>query len=119
MALFGSKKKTETAAKPAAKAAVAAGARSFAGVLRHARITEKATMHQGASIYTFDVAESATKQEIKQAVKAIYGVSPRKVAVVSVPSKTKCNARTGRKGVKQGGRKAYVYLKSGETITIA
>jgi ribosomal protein L23 len=52
------------------------------------------------------------------AVKELYSVTPRKVAVVNVKSKERRNMRTGRVGVKRGGKKAYVYLKSGETITI-
>ena len=29
------------------------------------------------------------------------------------------DARTGKSGVKRGGKKAYVYLKKGDTISIA
>jgi large subunit ribosomal protein L23 len=123
MALFGTKKNTEKTAKkaaaPATVAGVTQGSRSLAHVLRHARITEKATMNQAAGVYTFDVAPSATKREIMQAVKELYGVTPRKVAVINVPSKIKQSMRTGMRGVKRGGKKAYVYLKSGESITIS
>lgn len=91
--------------------------RDLTSVLKHARITEKASMHQGAGVYTFDISASATKRDILQAVKKVYGVSPKKVAVVTVRSKTVRNARTGKPGVKAGGRKAYVYLKKGDSIT--
>lgn len=120
MALFGSKKKTEEQqATPAAAAATPLAARDLTHVLKHARITEKATMVQGMSAYVFDVAENATKRDIMQAVKALYKITPRRVTVVTVPTKTKRNMRTGRTGVKRGGKKAYVYLKQGETISIA
>ena len=87
-------------------------------VLRHARITEKATMHSESGVYTFDIAENATKRDVMQAVRALYKVTPRKVAIVPVPSKMRRSARTGKRGIKRGGKKAYVYLKKGEKITI-
>ncbi len=109
-------KKTEAKA-PAAQSNVDA-ARDLTRVLRHARITEKASMQQAVGVYTFDVSPSATKRDIMQAVKKIYGVTPRKVAVVTVRSKNVRSARTGKSGVKSGGRKTYVYLKKGDTITL-
>jgi large subunit ribosomal protein L23 len=123
MALFNKKQKKEkkVVAAPVAAPVQVVGTpmrASLAHILKHARVTEKATMHQGAGVYTFDIAEEATKNDIVKAVRAIYGVVPRKVAVVTIPSKTRRNARTGKSGVKHGGRKAYVYLKKGETITI-
>lgn len=124
MALFGTKKNTKTAAPKAEKtvkapAVVNTTGRDLTHVLKHVRITEKASMHSASGVYVFDISENATKRDIMQAVKAVYAVTPRKVAVVRVPSKTKRNMRTGRMGTKQGGRKAYVYLKAGESITLA
>ncbi len=132
MALFGIGKKKggdapakakEVKAAPAAPSKVAASGTTTGGnlahVLKHARITEKATMQQGGSVYTFDVSVSATKREIIAAVRALYQVTPEKVAIVVIPSKVRRNVRTGKMGRKQGGKKAYVYLKKGETITIS
>lgn len=76
-------------------------------------------MHSGAGVYTFDVAQHATKRAISQAVALIYKVTPRKIRVVQVPSKTRRSMRSGKTGVASGGKKAYVYLKKGETLTIA
>ena len=92
---------------------------STAHVLRHARITEKATMHSMESVYVFEVAERATKREIIMAVRDIYNVTPRMVRVAPIPTKTTRNMRTGVTGTKRGGKKAYVYLKKGETIIIS
>jgi large subunit ribosomal protein L23 len=125
MALFN--RNNKTAKKPATaqpvaevkKAAVASIARDLAHVLQHARITEKATMHQGTGVYTFNVAKSVTKNDIKQAVFALYKVTPRLVRVLKVPQKVRRNARTGKLGIKSGGKKAYVYLKKGETINLS
>lgn len=88
-------------------------------ILRHARITEKASMLSVGSVYVFDVATSATKRDIARAVAALYKVTPHKVAIVSIPAKKVRHMRTGRMGVKAGGKKAYVYLKKGETITLS
>src|SRR3989338_8043934 len=52
-------------------------------------------------------------------VRAVYNVTPRMVHIVTVPAKQKRSARTGGLGVKSGGKKAYVYLKKGETITVS
>jgi large subunit ribosomal protein L23 len=116
MALFGSKKNTEV--KTEAAPAPVARASGVSHVLKNPRITEKATMHSAESVYTFDVSASATKRDIMKAVQALYSVRPRMVRVAKVPTKEVRNARTGKLGVKGGGKKAYVYLKKGETITI-
>lgn len=125
MAIFSKKEKTETkaatkAVKKDAVVPVASSAilRDLSHVLLHARITEKATMHSADGVYTFDIGTNASKRDVIQAVQAVYKVVPRKVHVVKVPTKTRRNPRTGKVGVTRGGRKAYVYLKKGETITI-
>src|SRR3989344_4014076 len=93
----------------------AGGVKGFAHALRRPRITEKATMHTDRSVYLFDVAPNSTKYEI---ARAVYNVTRRMVRVVTIPAKQKRSARTGGMGTKTGGKKAYVYLKKGETITI-
>jgi large subunit ribosomal protein L23 len=119
MALFGGKKKTDEAkAEGAVAASGAVSSQGIAHILRHARITEKATMHSQQGVYVFDVADNASKKEIAAAVKKIYSVTPRMVRVAPVPTKLKRNMRTGRVGVRTGGKKAYIYLKKGDTINI-
>ena len=140
MALFGSNKKKEekvdatapakvtrakSAPKASAKAPKAVAAKSegirgdFSHVLKSPRITEKASMHQGTGVYTFDIEINATKTQIASAIRAVYKVTPVKIRVVTIPSKRTRSMKTGRSGVKSGGKKAYVYLKSGDSITIA
>jgi len=131
MALFGSKKKPaeksapKTASKavkkdaPAKAAAVpSVSVASVRDVIKHARITEKASDKQMMGVYVFDVTTDATKRDVIRSMQALYKVTPRKVAMITVKSKQKRNARTGRPGMKTGGKKAYVYLRSGETITL-
>ncbi len=118
MALFGSKKKKiEKADAPAKGAELSAGARDLSHVLQQARITEKATMHSDAKVYTFNIAPRATKRDVIRAVYQLYKVTPRMVRVVSIPMKSVRHARTGKTGMKGGGKKAYVYLNQSDSIT--
>jgi len=91
----------------------------YSHILKHARITEKASMQQAGNVYTFDVASNATKRDIVRAVQALYKVKPTKVAIVRVSEKKVRNMKSGKIGVKKGGKKAYVYFKQGETINLA
>ncbi len=121
MALFGKKKNIEEKKEAAAVAPInthpSIMGRDISTILKHARITEKAGMHQSLGVYTFDIARSATKRDVMQAVRALYSVTPRSVRVVSIPVKSRRNARSGKLGNTGGGKKAYVYLKKGDTIT--
>lgn len=122
MALFGNKKNTQVKTEKKDPAAVAvpatSAATSVASVIKHARITEKASDVQAQGAYVFDVAERATKRDIARAITAIYKVVPRKIAIINMKTKTIRSMRTGRAGVKGGGKKAYVYLKGSDTITL-
>ena len=121
MALFGSKKKT-VATETAEKKAVAVqtsqhvSSQDYAHIIRKPRITEKATIKSESGVYVFEVAQTATKASIAKAIKELYNVLPVRVAVAAIPTKTTRSARTGKLGLKRGGKKAYVYLKKGETI---
>lgn len=120
MALFGTKntKKDEVKAATKTTASTATVSAAATTLLKRPRITEKATAAALESVYVFDVAGTATKRDIIKAVVALYKVTPRKVTVASVPTKTVRSMRTGVRGTKGGGKKAYVYLKKGETISI-
>jgi ribosomal protein L23 len=89
----------------------------YALVLRSPRITEKASAHMERGAYVFIVDPRVTKRGVALAVKEIYGVTPKKVRMATIPQKVIFSGRRLR-GVKAGGKKAYVYLKSGETITV-
>lgn len=123
MALFSrNTKATKKAAAPKetkAAASVPAMKNTYAHVLMNPRITEKATFASANSVYVFDVATSANKKQIASAIEATYKVKPRQVRIVTIHPKTVRNMRTGKYGVKQGGKKAYVYLAKGTTITIS
>ncbi|MBI5139108.1 50S ribosomal protein L23 [Candidatus Nomurabacteria bacterium] len=83
-------------------------------IITNPRITEKATSGIDQNIYTFNVAQSANKTEVKKAIFSLYKVSPVRVNILSVPRK-KTSLR-GKEGSKGGGKKAVVYLKKGDKI---
>ena len=128
MALFGKKKNTEPKAKKAApktpkplavkaeRVEHATVKGENAAVLRAPRITEKASFAQEQGVYVFIVSPRATKRSIAAAVREIYNVVPRKINITKIPSKVVFNRRI--RGVKSGGKKAYVYLKKGEKIAM-
>ena len=83
-------------------------------IIKNPRITEKASFAAEQNVYTFDIAQSANKTEIKKAIFALYKVKPVKVNVLSIPKKNIMSK--GKTGTKGGGRKALVYLKKGDKI---
>lgn len=87
-------------------------------ILTNPRITEKAVRSMNHNVYTFDVTPRANKIDIARAIKHVYKFDPVKVAVVTVKASSKLNRRTGKLGKIAGGKKAYVYLKKGDTIAV-
>ncbi len=88
-------------------------------ILKNPRITEKAAGLSAQRCYSFDVAPKATKQEIAKAIKAQYKVEPLAVRTVTIPTKKVMpRTRKGKIGTSGGGKKAYVYLKKGDTIEV-
>lgn len=83
------------------------------------RITEKGAYLGSQGCYVFNVAETANKHEIAQAIHTVYKVMPRKVTVARVPRKEVVTRGTNRRGTTAGSKKAYVYLKKGDTIELA
>jgi large subunit ribosomal protein L23 len=86
----------------------------YSKVLVRPRITEKANKVAESNVHTFEVVPSATKSQVESAVKAFYKVNPVKINIVKNPAK-QIFVR-GKKGVKAGVKKAYVYLKKGDKI---
>ena len=78
------------------------------------RITEKSAIGADKGMYTFNVVPTANKNEIKKAIKMLYNVTPVKISVTTITSKVVM--RRGVEGLKQGGKKAVVYLKKGDKI---
>ncbi len=86
-------------------------------VLLRPHITEKAALGADKSnVYIFEVTAGANKQSISASIHDVYGVKPEKVRVAPIHAK-RVFVR-GKRGVKSGGKKAYVYLKHGDKIEL-
>jgi large subunit ribosomal protein L23 len=128
MALFG-KKTTEKAEdtkvaevpkaekKPAVNLARSTD-RDLSGVLIKPHITEKAVGLSGNNVYTFEVRQNATKYDVRDAVSQAFGVTPVKVNIVKKAPRKSLSRSRGRVIAEKGLKKAYVYLKDGDTINL-
>lgn len=85
-------------------------------VLLRPRITEKASFAVENRTYVFEVKPDATKHDIAHAVEHYYKVKPVKVNLVKIPSKKRRSRNRKTFGVSAVGKKAYVYLKEGDSI---
>jgi len=86
--------------------------------LRRPVVTEKSYAGTGeANQYTFRVARDATKQQVREAVEAIFEVKVEKVQVINMPGKSK--RRGMHTGTRAGYRKAVVRLAEGQTLEVA
>lgn len=119
MALFSPKKKTEKkAVAKTAKTADKSVSRDLSTILLSPRITEKAMRQSEKNVYSFEVARTATKHDVKLAVKQLFGVTPVKVNIVNKTPRQFKHATSRSLRTEKGIRKAYVYLKKGDTISI-
>jgi len=102
--------------KPSVKLLPKGGdARAYAAI-SEPYVTEKAGNMGALGKYTFKVSRGSNKFEIKKAIEKMYKVKVEKVAVVSMPAKTR---RVGRReGKKPGFKKAIVTLIEGDKIDI-
>ncbi|PIQ91836.1 MAG: 50S ribosomal protein L23 [Parcubacteria group bacterium CG11_big_fil_rev_8_21_14_0_20_39_22] len=124
MALFkkeNENKEKQTSVKPAEiraeKDITSVASMNFkSDILLRPRITEKGAILGESNSYAFEVHSSATKPMIAEAIKEVYNVVPERVRIVKIPSKAVVSR--GRKGVKSGGKKAYVFLKKGDKIEV-
>ncbi len=92
--------------------------RDLASVIVKPRITEKTVTKTGDNVYTFIIRRDATKYDVKDAVKAIYNVTPVKVNIVNKAPRQYMSRSRGRKISEKGMKKAYVYLKQGDSISL-
>jgi large subunit ribosomal protein L23 len=118
MALFGKKK-----AAPVEKAvsSVKPGLQTnhnLHAVLQKPHFTEKSVNLGERNVYTFEVKRDATKFQVRDAVKALYNVTPVKVNIVNTLPAKRLKGATGRMVKHAGMKKAYVYLKKGDSISL-
>ncbi|WP_440221698.1 50S ribosomal protein L23 [Dokdonella sp. MW10] len=85
-------------------------------VLRAPLVSEKTARAQETNQYVFEVALTATKADVKEAVEQLFNVKVEAVNVVNLKGKTKSfRQRAGTRGNK---RKAYVRLGDGQSIDV-
>ncbi len=102
--------------KKSAKKSERENTREAYRVLLRPLVTEKGSYAAHLGKYFFAVNPNANKFEIKKAIRALYGVSPIKINIVTLPGK---NVRYGKtRGRTSEQKKAIVTLTKGETIEV-
>ncbi len=85
-------------------------------ILRRPIITEKSTLLQEEGRYTFEVAPTATKHQIKQAVQNAFNVTVLSVNTMKVRGKSKRFGPRWKQG--RTWKKAIVTLGPGQKLPI-
>jgi large subunit ribosomal protein L23 len=89
-------------------------------IVKSVRITEKATaLAEKHNQYVLKVAPSATKQEIKYAVKMLFQKTAVRVNTMQVAGQLKRRFGGADFGQRNDWKKAIVTLKAGEKIDLA
>jgi len=87
-------------------------------ILLAPRVTEKSVaLAEAANQYVFKVVKTATKQEVKEAVEALFEVKVEQVRTVNVKGKQKNFSR--RSGQRSDWKKAYISLAEGHSLDAA
>jgi len=89
-------------------------------ILRRPLVTEKSSYQSGVlNQFSFVVADSATRTQVKDAIETLYDVSVERVNIINVPAKRARRLRSRRMSIrKQGFKKAIVTLADGQTLPI-
>ncbi|MSQ31934.1 MAG: 50S ribosomal protein L23 [Dehalococcoidia bacterium] len=91
-------------------------AKSIPSVLKRPMVTEKSTTLGETNRYVFEVADDATKPDVKQAVQAAFNVTVLDVNMIRTHTKPK---RFGQKLViRPRTKKAIIRLKDGDKIQL-
>jgi large subunit ribosomal protein L23 len=122
MALFSRSKKTEGSDIEKVAGSNVSTARAtdvnLSSVIVKPRITEKSVRLGEQNVYTFVVRRDATKRDVTAAIAALYNVTPVNVNIVNkTPRQYKSKAKN-RVLTEKGMKKAYVYLKKGDSISL-
>lgn len=112
MALFGKKKSA-----PAPRIAKDS-ARELSRVIVRPIVTEKAAKLGDLNVYAFEIARSATKRDVSEAVQKLWKVVPAKVRIVNKAARPIYIRAKNRMGVASGMKKAYVHLAKGDKIDL-
>ena len=89
-------------------------------ILRRPLITEKSN-YQSSKLnqYAFEIAQNATRTQVKDAIETIFDVKVESVNIINTPAKRGRRARSRRLMVRRAGyKKAIVTLQAGQTLQI-
>lgn len=86
-------------------------------IIKKAIISEKAYKGMEHGVFTFLIEKTASKNDVANAVKKYFSVSAVKVNITSISAKKKRVNKTRKFVEVGGGKKAVVWLKSGQTIS--
>ncbi|MBR1416889.1 MAG: 50S ribosomal protein L23 [Bacilli bacterium] len=90
--------------------------KDYTDVILEVVVTEKSAANAEKGVYTFKVAKSANKIQIKDAIEKAFGVKVKSVNTLNTKTKKK---RVGRYvGERKSYKKAIVTLKDGESLNI-
>jgi len=89
-------------------------------VLRRPLVTEKSSYQSGRlNQYSFIVADTATRTQVKDAIETLYDVSVVRVNIINTPAKRGRRLRSRRLLVRKPGyKKALITLAEGQTLQI-
>ena len=89
-------------------------------VLRRPLVTEKSSYQSGKlNQYSFVVANTATRTQVKDAIETLYDVNVVRVNVINVPAKRGRRLRCRRLLVRKAAyKKAVITLAEGQTLQI-
>jgi large subunit ribosomal protein L23 len=89
-------------------------------ILRRPLVTEKSSYQSGRlNQYSFIVADSATRTQVKDAIETLYDVSVVRVNIINTSAKRGRRLRSRRLLVRKPGyKKAIVTLAEGQTLQI-
>ena len=89
---------------------------SLYSVIRAPKVSEKTARLAESNQYVFEIAKTATKDDVKAAVEHLFNVKVLAVNVANIKGKSKSfRQRAGRRSDK---RKAYVRLAEGQTLDV-
>jgi len=88
-------------------------------ILRRPLVTEKTSYQSGLNQYSFIVADSATRTQVKDAIETIYDVNVERVNIINVAAKRGRRLRSRRMSIRKPGfKKAVVTLVEGQSLPI-
>ena len=89
-------------------------------VLRRPLVTEKSSYQSGRlNQYSFIVADTATRSQVKDAIETLYDVNVVRVNVINVPAKRGRRLRSRRMLVRKAAyKKAIITLAEGQRLEI-